>query len=178
MIITVVVITGAVLALIFFVLGGFGAARTPSRMNELVQLIKPVDLEAFRNLTEPSEEEFLRSALSPAAFRSLQRERLRAAMDYLTGVSHNAAILLQMGQVARQNPDPQMAEAGSRLTDDALRLRMYSMMAICKLSVRYAFPETGLQAGRVIDRYEQLTSAALRLGRMQEPGKGALSRAV
>ena len=173
MIVTALVIGGAVLALIYFVLGGFRAARTPPRMDTLIQSIEPVDLEAFRNLTEPSEEEFLRMALSPAAFRSLQRERLRAAIDYLAGVSHNAAILLQMGQVARRSEDPQVAEAGSRLTDDALRLRIYSMMAICKLGLRYAFPEGALQAGGVIDRYQHLTSAALRLGRMQGSEKGA-----
>lgn len=172
MITTVLVILGAVLALSFFVLGGFRAART-SRADELIRSIQPVDLEAFRNLTEPSEEEFLRSTLPPAAFRSLQRERLRAAIDYLAGVSHNAGILLQMGQVARRSQDPQVAEAGSRLTDDALRLRIYSMMAICKLGLRYAFPETAVQAGGVIDRYQHLSSAALRLGRMQESEKGA-----
>jgi len=177
MIITGIVIAAAVLALIFFVLRGLGTALTFSNVQELTQRIEPVDLEAFRNLTEPSEEEFLRSALPTAEFRRVQRERLRAAIDYLGGVSHNAVILLQLGQIARQSVEPQVAEAGRRLTDDALRMRLYSLMAICKLTVRYVFPNTELQPGGVIDRYQVLTSAAIRLGRMQEPGKGALSRA-
>ena len=178
MIITGVVIAAAVLALILFVFRGFGAIRGSSGVHELTRQIEPVDLEAFRNLTEPSEEKFLREALPPAQFRTIQRERMRAAIDYLGGVSHNAVILLQLGQLAQRSSDPQVAAAGQRLTDDALRMRVYSMTAICKLAVRYAFPESGLQAGGVIDRYQQLTSAAVRLGRMQEPDKGALSQAV
>ena len=175
MIVTVIVIVAAVLALIFFVLRGFGAARMPSRPDELTGQIEPVDLESFRNLTEPSEEEYLRSALPGPQFRAIQRERLRAAIDYLGGVSHNAAILLQLGQFSKQSADPQVAEAGRRLTEDALRIRIYSMMAICKLAVRYAFPDAALQPGGVIDRYQELTSAAVRLGRMREADKGALS---
>jgi hypothetical protein len=178
MIITAIVIAAAVLALIFFVLRGFGAARTPPGLEELTRELEPVDLKAFRNLTEPSEEEYLRTALPAGQFRRIQRERLRAAMDYLRGVSHNAATLLQLGQFAKQSPNPQIAEAARRLTDDALRMRMYSMMAICKLLVRYAFPDAALQPGGVIDRYQQLTSTAARLGRMQTPDGGALSRAV
>jgi len=178
MIITAIVIAAAVLALIFFVLRGFGAARGSLAIEELTQQIRPVDLDAFRNLTEPSEEDFLRAALPAREFRAIQRERLRAAVDYLGGVSHNASILLQLGQAAQRSPDEPIAEAGRRLLGDALRLRIYSIMAICKLGVRYTFPEAGLRSGGVIDRYQQLTSAAAQLGRMRTSEKGTLSRAV
>jgi hypothetical protein len=178
MIISGLVAVAGILGLIFFVVRGFGAARRPSSIDQLTQLIQPVDLDAFRNLTDPSEDEFLRGALPPTQYRAIQRERLRASIDYLAGVSHNASVLLQLGQVAKRGPDRQVADAGRRLTDDALRMRMYSMMAICKLGVRYAFPDAALHSGGIVDRYQQLTSAAMRLGRMQEPGKGALSRAV
>ncbi len=153
-------------------------ARQPSGLLDLTQWIEPVDLEAFRNLTEPSEEEYLRRSLPAAEFRTLQRERLRAAIDYLGGVSRNATVLLELGQLAKQSADAQIAEAGRRLTEDALRMRIYSMTAIGKLAVRYAFPDAALQPGTVIDRYQQLTSAAIRLGRMRETGKAALWRAV
>jgi hypothetical protein len=179
MIITVLIIVAAVLSLIFFVLRGLGATRTPSEVSELTRQIVPVDLEAFRNLTDPSEEEFLRSNLSPAQFRAIQRERLRASIDYLGGVSRNAGILLQLGQLARGSPDERIAEAGRRLTDDALRTRLYSMMAIGKLGVRYVFPDAALQPGAVIDRYEQVAEEAVRLGRLQHPERGGLlSRAL
>ena len=178
MIVTGIVVAAAVLALVLFVFRGFGAIHASSDINELTQQIEPVDLEAFRNLTELSEEQFLREALTAGQFRTIQRQRLRAAMDYLGGVSHNAAILLQLGQLAQGSPERQIAEAGRRLTDDALRLRMYSMMALCKLCVRYAFPDAALESGGVIDRYQQLTTAAMQLGRRQVPGKGTLSRAV
>ncbi|HST11866.1 MAG TPA: hypothetical protein VLL05_15930 [Terriglobales bacterium] len=179
MIITAFIIASAVLALIFFVLRGFGATHTPPDVSELTRQIKPVDLEAFRNLTEPYEEEFLRSSLSSAQFRAIQRERLRASIDYLGGVSHNAGILLQLGQVARRSPDERIAEVGRRLTDDALRTRLYCMTAICKLGIRYVFPDAALQPGTVIERYQRVTEEAVRLGRLQYPERGGLlSRAL
>ena len=174
MIITVLIIGAAILSLIFFVFRGFGATRAPSEVSELTQQIVPVDLEAFRNLTEPSEEEFLRSNLPSAQFRTIQRERLRASIDYLGEVSHNAGILLQLGQLARRSPDEGIAAAGKRLTDNALRTRLYSMMAICKLGVRYVFPEAVLRPDEIIDRYEQVTEEAVRLGRLQYPDRGGL----
>ena len=176
MITTIIIVAAAVLALVFFVVRGLGAAQDVSGIDELAKQIEQVDLEAFRNLTELSEEEYLRKRLHAKQFRAIQRERLRAAIDYLSAVSKNAAILLQLGHLSKQSTDPQVAEAGRRLTDDALRVRMYSMMAICKLGVRFAFPDASLRSSGVIDRYQQLTTAAMQLGRMQAPDKPALSR--
>src|SRR5437879_12714524 len=44
----------------------------------LAQKLEPIDIEAFRNLVDPRENEHLQRRLSPAKFRKVQRERLRA----------------------------------------------------------------------------------------------------
>src|SRR5438876_8871088 len=60
--------------------------------------LETVDLEAFRNLTDPSEEAFLRQRLTPAEFRKVQRVRLRAATLYVSALSENVGALLQLAQ--------------------------------------------------------------------------------
>jgi hypothetical protein len=141
--------------------------------------LKPLDLEAFRNLIDESEEEFLRANLSPGEYRSLRRMRLRAAVDYVGGVSYNAAILLQFGQAARGSPEPDVAEAGRRLVDSAVELRIYALLATCKLYVQIAVPGTALQPAGLVDDYQRLSDGAALLGRLQNPaGRRLISSAV
>lgn len=169
----------AFVALIFFAWKTIGRARAPRNDADLTQQLQPVDLEAFRNLTDLTEEQYLRDRLPPAEFRVIQRERLRAAIEYVGGVSHNAGILLSLGQAARQNGDPLIAEAGRNLIDEALRLRLYSVLTISKLWIRLFFPDMVPEPSAIVDRYRHVTEGAARLGRLQYPGRaGLLSRAL
>ena len=45
-----------------------------------ISMIRSIDIEAFRNLVDPAEGEFLRCALSPKEFRAIKRERAWAAL--------------------------------------------------------------------------------------------------
>ena len=178
MIITLLLILFALAALVFFVFRGFGPSHPPDQI-ELTKDIREVDVEAFRNLMDPEEEEFLRVHLPAPEFRTIQRQRLRAALDYLTAVSHNAALLLHLGQSARRSADARIALAGQQLVDNALRLRLYSALAICKLCVRIGFPAAVLQPSGIVERYQHMTEGAAQLGRLQYPSNGALiSRAL
>lgn len=166
-------------ALLLFVWKIIGRVRLQRSDEDLSQQVRSVDVEAFRNLTDPAEEQYLRDRLSAARFRKIQRERLRAAIDYVGGVSHNADVLLSMAQVARRNSDAQIAETGRVLVDEALRLRLYSLLTLSKLWFRLAFPDTTFQSSGIVDRYQHITEGAVRLGRMQYPERGGLlSRAL
>ncbi len=173
--------------LIFFAAGALllfawiiiGRVRLQGTDEDLSKQVRSVDLEAFRNLTDPAEEQYLRERLSPGKFRAIQRERLRAALDYVGGVSHNASVLLSLGQAARQNPDVQIAEAGRLLVDQALRLRLYSVLTMSKLWLRFVFPDAAFQPSGIVDRYQHVSEGAIRLGRLQYPDRGGLlSRAL
>jgi hypothetical protein len=176
--VTFILVGFAGLALLFFVwIRGKGVDVVDEV--SLSSRLSPLDLEAFRNLIDESEEEFLRANLSPGEYRSLRRMRLRAAVDYVGGVSYNAAILLQFGQAARRSPDPEVAEAGRRLVDSAVELRMYALLACCKLYVRIAVPGRALEPVGLADNYQRLSDGAALLGRLQNPAKrGLISTAV
>jgi hypothetical protein len=179
MMIALLLMLFAALALMVFVWKMAGSGGPALNEEQLQERIRPVDLEAFRNLTDPDEERFLVSNLQPGEFRVIQRQRLRAAIDYLGGVSHNAGLLLQLGQAARRSADARIAEAGRNLVDDAVRLRLYAMLARGKLCVRFVFPQTAWHPGSILDRYQHLTEGAMHLGRLQYPGRGSLvSRAL
>jgi hypothetical protein len=129
--------------------------------------LRAVDLDAFRNLTDPAEEEFLRVQLPPREFRRIQRERLHAALDYVGCLAGNSVVLLHAGQSARQNADPQVAELGARLVENAVQLRVQSFQAMVKLSIGMAFPGLRISAGRIAERYELTVHQRTTLGYMQ-----------
>lgn len=129
-----------------------------------------IDITAFRNLISSNEEEYLRHRLPAREFRSIQRERMRAAIAYIRGALQNAAILLRLGEAAQRSADPQLAAAGRTLVDTAIRMRLYAFFALLKLYLNLAFPGLRLSPSAVADRYEGLTEAMARFTRLQQPG--------
>jgi len=131
--------------------------------------MRAVDVEAFRNLVDPGEEEFLRANLAPAEFRKIQRERLRAAVEYISCAAQNAAILLRVADAGRRSPDPATAEAAEKLVGNAIRLRLYALHAIPRLYLGMILPGSRISPVRIAESYEQMTRLVVLLGCLQYP---------
>src|SRR5580698_8725708 len=67
--------------------------------------LRPIDIEAFRTLMSASDTQYLQSRLSPSDFRRLQRLRLQVGVHYIACAAHNAALLIRIGEGARQSAD-------------------------------------------------------------------------
>lgn len=146
-----------------------GHGVTVRSLQELEGSTQPVDLEAFRNLTDPREEQYLREHLAPAEFRALQRERLRAALEYVRRAARNASILLRVGESARASADVQVVQAADDLVEGALQLRMYALLAECLLRARILVPGARWSPARVARDYQGLRELVARLSRLQRP---------
>jgi|SRR5579863_6100837 len=170
MIISIVLVVLGLLTLGFLIQVRRGHASAQI-VEDPAEHIRPVDVEAFRNLIDPGEEEFLRRHLSAADFRKIQRERLRAAVEYISCAAHNAAVLLPLAEAARRSPDPATAQAAAKLIDNAIRLRLYAFRAIPRLYVGMVFPSRRFSPLRVVESYEQMTRQVVRLG-LQYPTRG------
>jgi hypothetical protein len=137
--------------------------------------LRPVDIDAFRNLIDPAEEDFLRRRLPPADFRRIQRERLGAAKDYITGAARNAEILLQLAEPARLSPDPEVVQAAQKLIDEATQLRLYAFRAIPRIYFAMLFPSQGSTLIPVADGYERMTEKMISLGRQHPAGRVSIA---
>lgn len=151
----------------------FGLARRRSSASpfphQLTSQLLPVDIEAFCNLVDPEEEQFLRSSLPPSLFRSVQRERLRAATEYVGGVSHNAVLLTKLGSAIRNHEDVTVSQAARELSNSAVRLRLHCLLVTVNLWAAIALPGAALPATSFVERYRQLNGLARRLGRLPNP---------
>jgi len=172
MTITLIIVVFALLVALFLIRFAKGHAAQVNGTDDLRKQILPVDAQAFRNLTDAAEEEFLRRSLPPAIFRSVQRRRLWAALDYVTAVAGNAAVMVRMGESARHSPDPELAEAGRALVDSAIRLRISALQARGRLYVGMIFPGAWAPAMELAEKYERMTRQGVHLGRLQYPARG------
>src|SRR5947209_19372127 len=97
MTVTIVIFASIALLLILFRTVHGNAAQISS-INELPQSTEPIDLPAFLNLIDPSEERFLRANLTPKVFREVQRERLIATAVYVRRAAQKPAVLGRRGE--------------------------------------------------------------------------------
>ena len=141
---------------------------------EISSKICDVDLEAFQNLVDPKEEEYLRENLPGSDFRSVQRDRLRAALDYVGALSQNGALLLQLGQAAKASADPRVAEAGQHVVDNAVHLRLYTLRVRARLYVKIALPTAKLEPAGVVNEYQEASNWAALLSRLQHPANNVV----
>jgi hypothetical protein len=176
MTISIALVVLAALALLFLVRVAKGQYIAPQGGENPADQIRFVDLEAFRNLIDPNEEDYLRRQLHPEDFRRIHRERLRAAADYILCAAHNAAVLLSLAEAARRSPDPAVAAMAEKLIENAIQLRLYAFQAIPKLYIAMFLPLQRLSPVRVADRYEQMTRQVVLLG-LQYP-TGSISGAL
>jgi hypothetical protein len=160
--IVLVVFSALVLLLLFWL--AKSQYLTPRIAENPAEQIRFVDLDAFRNLIDPDEEEYLRRKLHPKDFRRIHRERLQAAADYIACAAHNAAVLLSLAEAARRSPNPAVAATAEKLIDNAVRLRLYALQAIPRLYIAMFLPVGRLSTVRVADRYEQMTRQVVLLG--------------
>ena len=128
--------------------------------------LQPIDVNAFRNLIDESEEAYLRDTLPPGEFRRLQRERMLAAVDYVRGAYRNAGVLVQIAQTARESADPAIASAAENLFENAVRLRLYAVRVIPRLYVNALLPGRSFAPQRLVERYDSLTRQAVVLSCM------------
>ncbi len=136
---------------------------------DIQRLTKPVDLEAFKNLTDPAEESFLRGQLPSRAFAKVQRRRMLAAVEYVQRVAWNTSVLMRLGELASTAPEPAMVRAGAELKTAALTLRILALQAEGTLYVRAAFPNLQLQPRDLVAGYEHLREQVAAVCQLQQP---------
>jgi hypothetical protein len=169
MTLAIILVVVATLALAFILGVTLSRSLQVSDRPGLAAQIQPIDVEAFRNLVDPAEDEYLRRRLSASEFRLVRRERLRAMAAYVQTAGRNAAVLVRMGQAALTTSDARTAEAARQLVDNALLLRRNAAFALLRIYFALAWPSSGPAAAPVLQGYERLNGSAMLLGRLQNP---------
>lgn len=173
MITAILIVVAVVLALLALQAAQGNAPRLDIG-DDLQSVTEAVDLPAFLNLVDPTEEEYLRANLSPRVFRRVQRCRLLAATEYVRRVAKNAAVVVQLGEAAKAEANPEASRLGQELVTAAIQLRVFALLALCLLYLNMVVPNIRLSHLQIPDRYEHLTDAVRQLGSLNmsaQPGR-------
>jgi hypothetical protein len=167
--ITIFLVIGIVAALIFAFYIARRSVLSGQTHDELSRQLEPVDIAAFRNLVDPNESRYLREKLAPAAFRAVQRRRAMAALAYVKAVAHNAALLMAMADPARSSPNAEIAVAAQAIVEQALQLRIRSLLLMPKLWLGIALPGLTVSGSSIVDRYQDVSSGFGNFIRLSRP---------
>jgi hypothetical protein len=132
-------------------------------LDALTAQLQPIDVNAFRNLIDEQEEEYLRMRLPAHEFRSIHRERMLAAADYVWATARNSGILVRLAQAAKDHPDPAVAAAAESLFENALQARLYALRIIPRVYLSMLFPDIRHTPDVVAERYETATRQVVML---------------
>ena len=169
MTLAIAIVIAAFLALVLILRIAVSRSLQISAGPNLLAQIQPIDVEAFRNLVNPTEDAYLRRRLPPSRFRQVRRARLRAASAYVRAAGKNATVLVRIGEAALSAGDSRIADAARVLVNDALALRRNATFALIQIHIALAWPNSGLAAETVLNGYGRLNSSAMLLGRLQNP---------
>jgi len=172
---TILIVLFVLLAAWLFMRKVKGQASGIKSPEDLRTQLRVVDIDAFRNLTDFTEDKFLQAHLPGRAYRKIQRQRLRAILAYVSCVADNTAVLIKMGEDARRSSDPSIVEAGTKLVNNALGLRLQTFQVKAKIYVQIVHPGMHAPSSELVSQYEQMTHQGVLLGRLQYPGRGVSS---
>src|SRR5712692_406798 len=167
-VVIVVVLAAIALALVVFRTAQGSAAKIGT-VDDLEGCTEPIDLQAFLNLVDPAEEDFLRANLTPQVFRRVQRQRLLAAAEYVRCAARNAALVVRLGESASAEASTEISGIGQELVTAAIRLRALGFVALCLLYVRTAIPNARVPLLQVPSLYERLIERVGHLAQLKRP---------
>lgn len=163
--IPIILLTAVAIVFLVFLISQIWWRYSPRGEAAHAGQLTPVDLDAFENLTDPEEEQFLRVSLSATEFRGVQRSRIRAARMYVAALSENAGRLVAVGQSARLHSDPEIAASGLEILQRAIRLKVWCMLSLLRLNAALVFPTILSPSSGLANQYLLVTYMAANLPR-------------
>lgn len=167
--ITALLVIGGVLAVLLLLLAARGTSPEVRNPEELQTIMQSLDLEAFRNLVSPEQEEFLRVTLPAREFGRVRRARVAAAITYVKAAARNASALLRLAEAGKQSSDPQVAASAEELAQSAIQMRVYALFAIANLYMVMISPRLSVGVSTV-ERYRLLKYNLVHFVSLSQPG--------
>lgn len=106
--------------------------------------LKPVNIDAVKNLLDPEQDRYLSSRLSASQMRDIRRRRTIVLLEYVWRIAQNAALVLQVSESLRRSESPEMSEKSAQISNMALRIRLMALSSIWFLALSMIWPGTPL----------------------------------
>jgi uncharacterized membrane protein YecN with MAPEG domain len=152
------------LLLLFLYAAFLNVRRRQSRKVELGELLPsflPVDLALLRQAISPAQQRYLQETYGQEELLRIYREQLRLTIECLRRMTHNAALLQQLGYSQLQSSNQLIAELAQQMIDAGVHVRLYTFMALIVLHLRNVLSWVPMIATSRSIQVQQLLSSSL-----------------
>jgi hypothetical protein len=107
-------------------------------LGDLMNSFLPVDVAVLSNVISPAQQRYLQETFGRDELLRLYREQVGLTMECLRRMSHNAALLQQVGYAQVNSGNQLIASLAQEMVDAGVHVRLYTFMALIVLQVRSA----------------------------------------
>jgi uncharacterized membrane protein YecN with MAPEG domain len=152
------------LLLLFLYAAFLNVRRRQTRRVELGELLPsflPVDVEVLRDLVNPAQQRHLQETYGQQELLRIYRQQLRLTIECLRRMTHNAALLQQLGYSQLQSGNQLIANLAQEMIDAGVHVRLYTFIALSVLHVRSWLSWIPMIAASRSAQVQQLLSSSL-----------------
>jgi hypothetical protein len=107
-----------------------------AELGDLMNSFLPVDVAVLSNVISPVQQRYLQETFGRDELLRLYREQVGLTMECLRRMSHNAALLQQVGYAQVNSGNQLIASLAQEMVDAGVHVRLYTFMALIVLQVR------------------------------------------
>lgn len=109
-----------------------------AELGDLINSFLPVDVAVLSEVMNPAQQRHLQETFGREELLRLYREQVGLTMECLRRMSHNAALLQQVGYAQVNSGNQLIASLAQEMVDAGVHVRLYTFMASIVLQVRSA----------------------------------------
>jgi hypothetical protein len=98
----------------------------------------PVNVEVLSEVMNPAQQRYLQETFGRDELLRIYREQVSLTVECLRRMSHNAALLQQVGYAQLQSSNQLIASLAQEMVDAGVHVRLYTFMALIVLQARSA----------------------------------------
>lgn len=130
-------------------------------LGDLMNSFLPVNVEVLSNLINPAQQRHLQETYGHAELLRIYREQVALTMECLRRMSHNAALLQQVGYTQLRGGNELIANLAQEMVDAGVHVRLYTFMGLIVLQMRNALQWLPLFSATTCNDVQNLVSASL-----------------
>jgi hypothetical protein len=130
-------------------------------LGDLMNSFLPVNVEVLSDLINPAQQRHLQETYGHAELLRIYREQVALTMECLRRMSHNAALLQQVGYAQLRSGNQLIASLAQEMVDAGVHVRLYTFMGLIVLQVRNALQWVPLFSAATCGDVQNLVSASI-----------------
>ena len=132
-----------------------------AELGDLMNSFLPVNVEVLSNVINPAQQRHLQETYGRDELLRIYQEQVGLTMECLRRMSHNAALLQQVGYTQLHSGNQLIASLAQEMVDAGVHVRLYTFMALIVLQVRTSLQWLPLFSAANIGDVRSLVSSSL-----------------